>query len=75
MCGSFLLMALYSDLIKYYSIDVEALWEYVPGDYFPNRNAPIVIDDGKILEEGTSEELLKKKGLYYNLYMAQFKNI
>lgn len=47
MCGSFLLMALYSDLIKYYSIDVEALWEYVPGDYFPNRNAPIVIDDGK----------------------------
>lgn len=34
-----------------------------------------VIDDGKILEEGTSEELLKKKGLYYNLYMAQFKNI
>lgn len=34
-----------------------------------------VIDDGKILEEGSSEELLAKKGLYYNLYMAQFKNI
>ncbi len=34
-----------------------------------------VIDDGKIVEEGTSEELLAKKGLYYNLYMAQFKNI
>lgn len=34
-----------------------------------------VIDDGKIVEEGTPEELLAKKGLYYKLYMAQFKNI
>lgn len=34
-----------------------------------------VIDDGKILEEGSSDELLEKKGLYYDLYMAQFKNI
>jgi len=33
-----------------------------------------VIDDGKIMEEGSSEELLAKKGRYYNLYMAQFKN-
>lgn len=34
-----------------------------------------VIDDGKILEQGSSDELLAKKGLYYNLYMAQFKNL
>ncbi len=34
-----------------------------------------VIDEGKILEEGSSDELLEKKGLYYDLYMAQFKNI
>lgn len=34
-----------------------------------------VIDKGKILEEGSSDELLAKKGLYYDLYMAQFKNI
>lgn len=34
-----------------------------------------VIDDGRILEEGSPDELLKKKGLYYDLYMAQFKNI
>jgi ATP-binding cassette subfamily B protein len=34
-----------------------------------------VIDDGKILEEGSHKELLDKNGLYYNLYMAQFKNI
>ncbi len=34
-----------------------------------------VIDDGGIQEEGSSEELLAKKGIYYNLYMSQFKNI
>lgn len=34
-----------------------------------------VIDDGCIQEEGTSDELLAKKGQYYNLYMAQFKNL
>jgi ATP-binding cassette subfamily B multidrug efflux pump len=34
----------------------------------------LFIDDGQILEEGSSDELLAKKGLYYNLYMAQFKN-
>ncbi len=34
-----------------------------------------VIDDGRILEEGNSDELLAKKGLYYDLYVAQFKNI
>ncbi|MFV0343095.1 MAG: ABC transporter ATP-binding protein [Anaerocolumna sp.] len=34
-----------------------------------------VIDGGGIAEEGTSSELLAKKGLYYELYMAQFKNI
>jgi len=33
-----------------------------------------VIDDGKIIEEGSSDELLAMKGMYYNLYMAQFKN-
>ena len=34
-----------------------------------------VIDDGGIKEAGTSEELLAKKGHYYNLYMAQFQNL
>ncbi|MDF2951154.1 MAG: yknV [Anaerocolumna sp.] len=34
-----------------------------------------VIDDGGIKEQGTSAELLAMKGIYYNLYMAQFKNI
>lgn len=34
-----------------------------------------VVDDGRILEEGNSDELLAKKGAYYNLYMAQFKDV
>ncbi len=31
-----------------------------------------VVDDGHIIEEGTSDQLLKQKGAYYNLYMSQF---
>ncbi len=34
-----------------------------------------VIDDGGIKEQGNAKELLAKKGMYYNLYMAQFKNV
>jgi ATP-binding cassette subfamily B protein len=34
-----------------------------------------VIDEGGIQEEGTSDELIARKGQYYNLYMAQFKNL
>lgn len=31
-----------------------------------------VVDDGRIIEEGSPDELLAKKGAYYNLYMSQF---
>ncbi len=34
-----------------------------------------VIDKGGILEQGSPAELMEKKGHYYHLYMAQFKNI
>lgn len=34
-----------------------------------------VIDNGGIMEQGTVQALLEKKGLYYDLYQAQFKNI
>jgi ATP-binding cassette subfamily B protein len=34
-----------------------------------------VVDQKQILEEGTHQELLAKKGQYYNLYQAQFKNL
>lgn len=34
-----------------------------------------VINHGKICEEGNHDELMAKKGAYYELYQAQFKNI
>ncbi|MCY9136858.1 ABC transporter ATP-binding protein/permease, partial [Bacillus atrophaeus] len=37
-------------------------------------NRIIVMDDGKIIECGTHEELLEKKSVYYDLYSSQ-KNI
>jgi len=33
----------------------------------------MVIDDGRIVESGSHEELLTLKGLYYNLYISQYK--
>ncbi len=33
----------------------------------------LVVDDGKITERGTHEQLLAKRGAYYNLYIRQFK--
>ncbi len=32
----------------------------------------LVIDHGKLVEQGTHESLLEQKGFYYNLYHAQF---
>jgi ABC-type multidrug transport system fused ATPase/permease subunit len=41
------------------------------------RNADniIVINEGKIVEEGNHTELMKKKGMYHRLYKKQFKDI
>jgi ATP-binding cassette subfamily B protein len=33
----------------------------------------LVIDEGRIIERGTHEELLDQRGFYYNLHMSQFK--
>lgn len=38
-----------------------------------NADKVLVIRDGEIVERGSHEELLAKKGFYYNLYMSQFK--
>lgn len=40
-----------------------------------NADRIFVIDGGQIVEQGTATELIEKKGHYYELYMAQFKNI
>lgn len=38
-----------------------------------NADQVLVIRGGEIIERGTHEKLLAKKGFYYNLYMSQFK--
>ncbi|WP_069649843.1 ABC transporter ATP-binding protein [Caloranaerobacter ferrireducens] len=38
-----------------------------------NADRIFVIDDGKIKEMGNHNELMKMKGIYYNLFMSQFK--
>ena len=40
------------------------------------QNADIiaVIHHGRVVEEGTHQELLGRKGIYYNLVMAQMQN-
>ncbi len=34
-----------------------------------------VIDDGEIIEEGTHDDLMKKKGVYYELNKVQYKSL
>jgi ATP-binding cassette subfamily B protein len=40
-----------------------------------NADRIFVVNHGRIEEAGSPSELLEKKGLYYDLYMAQFKNL
>jgi len=39
-----------------------------------NADIILVIEDGKIIEKGNHQELLHRKGKYYNLYKNQFIN-
>ncbi len=36
-------------------------------------NHVLVINDGKIVEEGNHQQLMEKRGVYFKLYQAQFK--
>ncbi len=38
-----------------------------------NADEIAVVDDGRITEQGTHEELMAKQGTYYNLYQLQFR--
>jgi ATP-binding cassette subfamily B protein len=38
-----------------------------------NADMVLVLDKGQIVERGKHEDLLAKKGFYYDLYMSQFK--
>ncbi len=40
-----------------------------------NADEIIFLENGKIAERGTHDELLKKKGLYYETYMAQYSDV
>ena len=39
-----------------------------------NADLILVVRDGKIIEQGRHEELLKAKGHYYNLYTRQYED-
>lgn len=38
-----------------------------------NADLVLVINDGRIIERGTHEQLIRQGGFYYRLYMSQFK--
>ena len=38
-----------------------------------NANQVLVLKDGEIIERGTHQSLLERKGEYYDLYMSQFR--
>jgi len=35
----------------------------------------VVIDHGEIVEQGNHQQLLRKRGFYYNLFVSQFKGL
>jgi ATP-binding cassette subfamily B protein len=40
-----------------------------------NADLILVMNNGKIIEQGTHEELLKKNGFYADLYNSQFQEL
>jgi ATP-binding cassette subfamily B protein len=40
-----------------------------------NADEVLVVNDHRIIERGTHQQLLEQQGFYYNLYMSQYKRI
>jgi ATP-binding cassette subfamily B protein len=40
-----------------------------------NADLLLVLDQGQIVECGKHDELLNRKGFYFNLYMSQFRRL
>lgn len=40
-----------------------------------DANQALVVKDGEIVEKGTHQELLDRRGFYYHLYVSQFKGL
>ena len=40
-----------------------------------NATKILVVRSGSIIESGNHDELINKKGIYYQLYMLQFKDV
>ena len=40
-----------------------------------NATKILVVSNGSIIECGNHDELINKKGIYYQLYMLQFKDV
>ncbi len=40
-----------------------------------NADLLLVLDEGRIVERGKHEELLAQKGVYYDMYMSQFRRV
>jgi len=38
-----------------------------------NADRIMIVDDNRIIESGTHQELMEKQGFYYNLYMSQYR--
>ena len=39
-----------------------------------NADKILVVDDGNVVEQGTHQELMERKGYYYQLYQSQFES-
>ncbi len=76
MCGRFLLLSELKDLIKYYAIENQTIGGYKPGDFYPSKNTPIVLNKSKKTISYAKWGFLygNKKGLVINARAESIMN-